>query len=232
MTDDMWDIVLAVHLKGTYNVTKAAAPLMKEQNYGRIINTTSMSGLLGNFGQTNYSAAKAGIYGFTRSLSMELERNNITVNNIAPVAKTRMTEDIDAVPDEAKPEQITPMVMYLASDEASSINGRTFGVHGQLIFEYYMEQTKGVEKQTNDLWSLTEIHEKLAQITDKTKESSQGAVSFDAILPKLNETLKQLGLKVDKLTGGATATATPAPSETGPSFSAMYQKFSEVFVAE
>ena len=233
MSDDMWDIVLAVHLKGTKNVTKAVAPLMKEQNYGRIINTTSMSGLLGNFGQTNYSAAKAGIYGFTRSLSMELERFNITVNNIAPVAKTRMTEDIDAVPDEAKPEQITPMVVYLASDEASSINGRTFGVHGQLIFEYYMDQTKGVEKQTADLWSLNEIHEKLAQITDKTKETSQGTGNIDALLPRLNETLKQLGLKVDKLSGGSSVPATAVPeTSSGPSLSAMFQKFTEVFVPE
>lgn len=234
MTDDLWDIVIAVHLKGTYNVTKAAAPIMKEQNHGRIINTTSMSGLLGNFGQTNYGAAKAGIYGFTRSLSMELERFNITVNNIAPVAKTRMTEDIEAVPDEAKPEQITPMVMYLASDEASSINGRTFGVHGQLIFEYYMEQTKGYEKKTADLWTLDEIHEKLSAITDKAKETAQTTGNLDSLLPKLNDTLKALGVKVEKLSGtDSTATASvAAPTEGSLTLSMMFQKFSEVFVAE
>ncbi len=231
MTDDMWDIVIAVHLKGTRNVTAAAAPLMKEQNYGRIIKTTSLSGLFGNFGHTNYSAAKAGIYGFTRSLSMELERFGVTVNNIAPVAKTRMTEDIEAVPDEAKPEQITPMVMYLASDEASGINGRTFGVHGQLIFEYYMDQTKGVEKKTADLWTLSEIHEKLASIADKTKEESKGSGNVDALLPKLNETLKQIGLKVAKVSGDSSESAAPAAS-SGPTLSAMFQKFSEVFVPE
>lgn len=231
MTDDMWDIVVAVHLKGTYNITKYVAPLMKEQNYGRIINTTSMSGLLGNFGQTNYSAAKAGIYGFTRSLSMELERYGVTVNNIAPVAKTRMTEDIDAVPDEAKPEQITPMVMYLASDEASGINGRTFGVHGQLIFEYYMDQTIGSEKKTADLWTLNEIHDKLSVITDKTKESAKAGGNLDAVLPKLNDTLKSLGVRLEKV-GAVTSTTAPAQTSTGPTLAMMFQKFTDVFVPE
>lgn len=234
MTDDMWDIVIAVHLKGTYAVTKAAAPILKEQNWGRIINTTSMSGLLGNFGQANYSAAKAGVYGFTRTLSMELERNNITVNNIAPVAKTRMTEDIEAVPDDAKPEQITPMVMYLASEEASNINGRTFGVHGQQIFEYYMDQTKGHEKKSADLWTLSEIHNKISLISDKTKESAQGGTNLDPLLPKLNETLKSIGLKVEKLSGASASDAVPtsAKSQDGLTLSAMFQKFSDIFVPE
>ena len=234
MTDDMWDLVIAVHLKGTYNVTKAAAPILQAQNWGRIINTTSMSGLLGNFGQSNYSAAKAGIYGFTRTLSMELERFNITVNNIAPVAKTRMTEDIEAVPDEAKPEQITPMVMYLASDEASGINGRTFGVHGQLIFEYYMDQTKGYEKKTSDLWTLDEINEKLALISEKTKESAQSSSNIDSLIPKLNDTLKSIGVKIEKTSVGSTAAPalSTAPTAGEVTLTTMFQKFTEDFVPE
>ena len=95
MDDAMWDSVIAVHLRGTFLCTKAAAQQMISQGRGgRIVNTTSLSGMLGNFGQSNYSAAKAGIYGFTRTSSIELQKHRITVNAIAPIAKTRMTEDL------------------------------------------------------------------------------------------------------------------------------------------
>ncbi len=94
MSPDMWRSVLDVHLTGTFLCTQAAAAVMREQGGGRIINTTSVSGLLGNFGQANYSAAKAGIYGLTRTTSIELQRYGIFVNAVAPLAKTRMTEDL------------------------------------------------------------------------------------------------------------------------------------------
>jgi NAD(P)-dependent dehydrogenase (short-subunit alcohol dehydrogenase family)/acyl dehydratase/putative sterol carrier protein len=229
MTDEMWDLVIAVHLKGTYAVTKAAAPIMKEQKFGRIVNTTSMSGLLGNFGQANYSAAKAGVYGFTRTLSMELERYGITVNAIAPVAKTRMTDDIDAVPDDAKPDQITPMVMYLCSDEAKEVNGRVFGIHGQHLFEYYMEQTQGFEKKSPELWSLKEIHEKFEEITDRNKgKEPAGDSNIDSLIPKLNEVIKGLGIQISKIG----ELPTTAPVTAAPTLSDMFQKFTEVFIPE
>src|SRR5207249_8823522 len=95
LEDAMWDVVIRVHLRGTYLCTQAAARHMAErQKGGRIINTSSVSGLIGNFGQSNYSAAKAGIYGFTRTCSMELRKYNVTCNALAPVAKTRLTEDL------------------------------------------------------------------------------------------------------------------------------------------
>ncbi|HXX93895.1 MAG TPA: SDR family NAD(P)-dependent oxidoreductase, partial [Planctomycetota bacterium] len=98
MTDEMWDLVLAVHLRGTFACTRAAARVMKEQGSGgRIINTTSVAGLKGNFGQSNYSAAKAGIYGFTLTAAQEFRKDSITVNAIAPLAKTRMTEEIENI---------------------------------------------------------------------------------------------------------------------------------------
>ena len=97
VTPELLDPVIDVHLKGAFNVLRPAWPLMREQNYGRIVNTSSGSGLFGNFGQTNYGAAKAGLLGLTRVLSIEGARNNVHVNAIAPIAHTRMTEgSIDA----------------------------------------------------------------------------------------------------------------------------------------
>ncbi|MCJ1479806.1 bifunctional hydroxyacyl-CoA dehydrogenase/enoyl-CoA hydratase fox2 [Lambiella insularis] len=118
MDDKLWDQVIAVHLRGTYKVTKAAWPYMLKQKYGRIVNTTSTSGIYGNFGQANYAAAKLGILGFSRALAREGAKYNIYVNTIAPNAGTNMTRTI--MPEEMvqafKPEQVAPMVVALCSD--------------------------------------------------------------------------------------------------------------------
>src|SRR5579862_2151911 len=157
MTDEMWDLVLAVHLRGTFLCTRAAAKVMKEKGQGgRIINTTSVAGLKGNFGQSNYSAAKAGIYGFTMTASMELLKDGITVNAIAPIAKTRRTEEIDSVPAEYRPEEVSPVVVFFASDLAKDLTGRIVGVHGRHLFEYRMETSEGKEKK--DAWTPAEIN--------------------------------------------------------------------------
>ena len=148
MTDELWDPIIQIHLKGTYMVSQEACRQMIAQGEGgRIISTTSIAGLKGNFGQTNYAAAKAGIAGFTRAAAMEMRSKQITVNAIAPVAKTRMTDDIEMVSDEQTPEMIAPLIVYLASDMASEITGQIFGVHGCHIFEYVMEMTEGVDKK-------------------------------------------------------------------------------------
>jgi NAD(P)-dependent dehydrogenase (short-subunit alcohol dehydrogenase family) len=94
MTDLDWDLIMKVHLKGTYSVTKAAWNIMRKQGFGRIINTSSASGLYGSFGQANYAAAKLGIHGFTMTLAREGDKNNIKTNTIAPVAASRMTETV------------------------------------------------------------------------------------------------------------------------------------------
>jgi NAD(P)-dependent dehydrogenase (short-subunit alcohol dehydrogenase family)/acyl dehydratase/putative sterol carrier protein len=156
MSDEMWDAVIAVHLRGTFACTRAAARAMKEKGAGgRIINTTSVAGLKGNFGQSNYSAAKAGIYGFTLTAAMEFGKDGITVNAIAPIAKTRMTDDIETVPVEYRPEDVSPVVVFLASELAKDVTGRVLGVHGRHLFEYRMDMTAGKEKK--EAWTIEEI---------------------------------------------------------------------------
>ncbi len=171
MSEADWDIVYNVHLKGTFYCSQAIGRQLKVQGKGgRIINTTSLSGLLGNFGQGNYSAAKAGIYGLTRTLAIEFAKMNVTVNAIAPVALTRMTEDLPMFKgmsaDQIGPQFISPVVLFLASDLAADITGQIVGVQGPKVFLYRMEQTEGVEKEpTRGLWTPQELKEAWGKIS-------------------------------------------------------------------
>jgi NAD(P)-dependent dehydrogenase (short-subunit alcohol dehydrogenase family) len=134
MEEDQLDLVIKVHLYGGFHVSRAAWPHMREANYGRIINTTSGSGLYGNFGQANYSAAKLGLVGLTRTLAIEGQKYGITANVIAPVAASRMTEDImpPQLLEALQPENVSPLVAYLTS-EACTETGRIFSVGGGYI---------------------------------------------------------------------------------------------------
>jgi len=167
MDEKMWDGVIAVHLKGTYACTQPAAQWMKDNGEGgRIINTSSTSGLLGNFGQANYGAAKAGIAGFTRVCAIELAKYGITCNALVPVAKTRMTEDLAAFSalgeGELDPAHISPVMIFLASDLAKDINGKFFLIRGPQISMMEVRVTDGASKE--DMWTPQEIADSIDNI--------------------------------------------------------------------
>lgn len=134
-TEEAWDKVIKVHLKGTYCVTKPVFNFMRDHGGGVIVNTSSTSGLIGNFGQTNYGAAKAGIAGFTRVLSIEGRKYNIRVWSMSPGALTRMTEDLQAMRGSsykpAGPEMVAPAMLYMCSDLSGDQTNKILGVSGQ-----------------------------------------------------------------------------------------------------
>ncbi|QKF49803.1 SDR family oxidoreductase [Pseudomonas graminis] len=144
MEDADWDLVYRVHVEGAYKVTRAAWPHLRDQNYGRIIFTSSTSGIYGNFGQANYGMAKLGLYGLTRTLAVEGRKNNILVNAIAPTGGTRMTEGLipASVFDLLKPELVSPLVVYLGSEQCQDSAG-LYEVGGGWIGKVRWERSLG-----------------------------------------------------------------------------------------
>ena len=163
MDEPMWDAVISVHLKGSFLVGQAAAKQMIAQGHGgRIVNTTSVSGMLGNFGQANYAAAKAGIYGLTRTMSIELQKHRITVNAIAPIAKTRMTEDLPMFQgiSSMTPEHVSPAVLFLASDLCGERTGYVLAAAGARMYAFKVVETAGKFKDEGaGIWTPSEINE-------------------------------------------------------------------------
>ncbi len=166
MDDDMWDVVVDVHLRGTYLTTKVVYDTMLAQGHGgRIIVTSSTSGLLGNFGQTNYGAAKAGIAGLMRCLWLEGVKYGITVNVLAPTATSRMTTDIlpEDVQDNFPPEAVSPPVVWLCTDEAKDISGRQFLVGGNSVSLLSWQLTPIAKRDLAEgVWEVAEIGEQIA----------------------------------------------------------------------
>ncbi|WP_122846918.1 SDR family oxidoreductase [Pseudomonas viridiflava] len=144
MEDADWDLVYRVHVEGAYKVTHAAWPHLREQNFGRVIFTSSTSGIYGNFGQSNYGMAKLGLYGLTRTLALEGHKNGILVNAIAPTGGTRMTEGLIPanVFELLKPELVSPLVVYLGSDRCQE-SGSLFEVGGGWIGKVRWERSLG-----------------------------------------------------------------------------------------
>lgn len=169
-----FEFVLDVHLMGTVKPAKAVWEIMRTQNYGRIVCTTSSSGLYGNFGQSNYGAAKLGIIGFMNTLKLEGQKNNIHVNAIAPVAATRMTENL--MPPEIlarlKPEYVTPGVVFLCSEEAPTGTILTAGA-GVFSMAHIVE-TEGVYLGDGGL-SVEEVRDNWAKITDTSIQQPYNA---------------------------------------------------------
>ena len=162
-----WHAVVDVHLNGSMNCTKLAWPIMVEQNYGRIVMTTSTSGLFGNFGQSNYSAAKLGLVGFMNTLRFEGAKYNVHTNSIAPIAATRMTFDLPGFEDSNErlaPELVTPAVVFLCSDRAP--NGRIIQAAGGRYYSADIRENTGVDLGLNT--SAEDIESNIDAILDMT----------------------------------------------------------------
>ncbi len=180
MTVAEWDAVIAVHLRGAFLVTKAAWPHLVEAGAGRVVNTSSPAGLFGNFGQANYSTAKMGLVGFTKTLAAEGAKKGVKANVIAPVAYTRMTSDLfpEAFAEKLGVEQVTPLVVYLAHESVPE-SGQVFTVGGGRIAKIFVGEGPGFTKtdglsveDIRDNWQLIAQQEPLAvypNIAEQTK---------------------------------------------------------------
>jgi NAD(P)-dependent dehydrogenase (short-subunit alcohol dehydrogenase family) len=160
VTPALLDAVIDVHLKGAFNVLRTAWPHLREQNYGRVVNTSSGSGLFGNFGQSNYGAAKAGLMGLTRVLSIEGARNNVMANAIAPIAHTRMTEG--QIDESMAPELISPLVAYLCH-ASCAVTGQAYSVGGGRVSRVFLGMTTGV---TDSALTAETVADRIDEIDD------------------------------------------------------------------
>lgn len=189
MDDAMIAAVIDVHLKGALYVSQPAYRLMREQGYGRIVNTSSASGLFGNFGQANYGAAKAGLAGLTRVLALEGASHGIKVNAIAPIAATRMTQDIlGELAARVSPDSVSPLVAYLAHEECS-VNGHVYSVAGGRIARIFVAETHGAVLTKN---SAEEIQANLALIDEMDVDRYHQPLSLDEETTIIAKALSEL----------------------------------------
>lgn len=176
MTLEDFDLVMNVHVRGAYIPTKAVWDIMKNQNYGRVVFTTSSSGLYGNFGQSNYSAAKMALVGLMNTLKIEGMKNNIRVNSLAPVATTAMTKDLmpPQIIDLLKPEFVSPAIVYLSGENAP--NGMILTAGAGSFAAAKIIETKGISFKDNQINSEN-IEKNIDLINDinEAEEYSQGA---------------------------------------------------------
>ncbi len=170
MSEEEWDAVVGVHLKGTFNCIRAAAPHMTEQKSGRFVNFASTSGLIGNIGQANYGAAKMGVVALSKITAMDMKRYNVTSNCIAPFAWTRLTATIPTETEAQKkrveklkkmsPADVASLAVFLAGDGASNISGQVFGVRGKEIYLFSQPRIlRSIHK--SDGWQIEDLSEML-----------------------------------------------------------------------
>jgi NAD(P)-dependent dehydrogenase (short-subunit alcohol dehydrogenase family) len=170
MSEEEWDAVVGVHLKGTFNCIRAAAPHMREQKWGRFVNFTSTSGLIGNIGQANYGAAKMGVVALSKIAALDMKKYGVTSNCIAPFAWTRLIATIPTDSEDQKkrveklkrmsPADVAPLAVFLAGEQASNITGQVFGVRGKEIFLFSQPRiVRSMHK--SDGWEVQDLNEML-----------------------------------------------------------------------
>ncbi|MFM9138694.1 MAG: SDR family oxidoreductase [Actinomycetota bacterium] len=166
MEPDMIKAVLDVHLAGAFNVTQPAFKLMREQGYGRIVSTSSAAGIFGNFGQANYGAAKMGLVGFTRVLAVEGAKYNVKANAIAPLAYTRMTENLlGNLGERLDPSFVSPIVAYLAHEECP-VSGEVYSVGGGRVARVFIAESQGYFNPTLTLEDVRDNFEQIRSEVD------------------------------------------------------------------
>ena len=160
----MTEAVFDVHLRGAFHVTQPAWQIMREQGYGRIVSTSSAAGVFGNFGQANYGAAKMGLVGFTQVLAVEGAKYNIKANAIAPLALTRMTEDLlGALGQKLQPEMVSPLVAFLAHEDCP-VSGQVFSVGGGRVAHVFIGEAQGY---FNANLSMEDVRDNWGTVTDR-----------------------------------------------------------------
>jgi NAD(P)-dependent dehydrogenase (short-subunit alcohol dehydrogenase family) len=162
MTPEQWDAVTEVRLRGTFLCTQAAAQRMVEHAEGWVVNIVSRAGLLGDLDQANCAAADAGVYGLTRSAAIELQRHRIAVNAVAPLARTRLTEELPALTEmeTLTTEHVAPVILFLSSRLSGGLTGHVLAVSGARVSVYKLVESRGVFKQSErGVWRAEEIAE-------------------------------------------------------------------------
>ncbi|KAK9321626.1 hypothetical protein V1517DRAFT_325953 [Lipomyces orientalis] len=214
MTDAQWDQVIAVHLRGTYKITKAAWPYFLKQKFGRVVNTTSTSGIYGNFGQANYATAKCAIIGFTKTIALEGQKYNILANAIAPNAGTNMTRSI--LPEEIvqafKPDYVAPLTVLLSSDMAP-VTGEIFETGSGWIGNTRLQRTGGVGFPVDKQLTPEALEENWVKAID----FSDGRATH----PKTTQ--ESMGAILENMSNKSSSTSLPSTTDkTGPDFPFSY----------
>jgi NAD(P)-dependent dehydrogenase (short-subunit alcohol dehydrogenase family) len=177
MTEDEWDAVIATHLKGTFTLFRAATAVMRKQRSGSLIAFTSGAGLYGSIAQANYSAAKGGIVSLMRSTALGMHKYGVTANCIAPVARTRMSENVPgSLIENGEPEDVAPMAVYLLSDAARDVTGQVYTVVGRKIARWSQPREEAAMYAAGSSWTVEEIEQLLP-----TTVGAERLLMFDII---------------------------------------------------